>query len=373
MTEDSATPPLSASTYVRRMSVACMVVVVVVSATAMVAGRSRHAAADGLSVGPGDVFRAEASVAHSRWDNIISDHPFRRPTVAQPGAGVQVLECVGAGAATLPEPAAFFSTYVATSTPVVLRGAFTGAPALQHWASSEYMVDRIGDMVVTVEMTEDSPYGWGDNSWREEAMPCVACCTMRCVVASATHLTLCSLRVRGTPRLRYKFFRYAVDHARSHETPADQSPRNSSAFVNANLPRALASDVPLLSSWFPCAHTEQRVTQMRLQEGVGQRTSRVVARRWDTVLSVAIGRVTVRLVDPLLGAEMYEDVTRHDKTSPVLLTTPDVASFPKFASIQDQVMTVSLGPGDVLYIPAYWYVSHAVYDTVACVPLARLG
>ena len=178
MTEDSATPPLSASTYVRRMSVACMVVVVVVSATAMVAGRSRHAAADGLSVGPGDVFRAEASVAHSRWDNIISDHPFRRPTVAQPGSGVQVLECVGAGAATLPEPAAFFSTYVATSTPVVLRGAFTGAPALQHWASSEYMVDRIGDMVVTVEMTEDSPYGWGDNSWREEAMPCVACCTM---------------------------------------------------------------------------------------------------------------------------------------------------------------------------------------------------
>eukprot|EP00899_Mesostigma_viride_P000122 jgi/Mesvir1/1010/Mv17544-RA.1 len=63
-------------------------------------------------------------------------------------------------------PLQFYRDFVAMNKPCIITGAVDHWPALHRW-SNQYLRERVGDSVVTVDVTPD---GYGDSiAWREEA------------------------------------------------------------------------------------------------------------------------------------------------------------------------------------------------------------
>jgi hypothetical protein len=70
------------------------------------------------------------------------------------------------------------------------------------------------------------------------------------------------------------------------------------------------------------------------------------------------GRKRITLYAPQDTAKLYPFRTKAYNMSQVNIDKPDVARFPKFADAQPY--EAEIGPGDMLYIPPYWW--HQVYS-----------
>lgn len=61
---------------------------------------------------------------------------------------------------SVPSPLVFYRDYVSRNRPVVIQGALEQWSALSKWKDSQYLRDRLGDHVVTIDVTPD---GYGDS------------------------------------------------------------------------------------------------------------------------------------------------------------------------------------------------------------------
>jgi hypothetical protein len=73
----------------------------------------------------------------------------------------------------------------------------------------------------------------------------------------------------------------------------------------------------------------------------------------DNFLNILDGYKRLIMYKPDEGDNLYEDRRAEARTSEVNIADPDYEKFPLFKNVQPYEVIV--GPGDVLFIPAYWF------------------
>ena len=152
--------------------VAVGVVALVTAAT--FAPAPREALPFSSSLGPDASLRDAIGSQHRRWDDVIAAHPFVRaagnvttmPVYARGDHGT----VVDASGATVLTRTAFFHHHVATSTPALVRNAWSDAAAVGRWSDADTLVGAIGRMPVPVQLVERGAFDL-HSTWREETMP----------------------------------------------------------------------------------------------------------------------------------------------------------------------------------------------------------
>lgn len=154
-------------------------VVAAVAAAALVTAATfspspREALPFSSTLGPETSLRDAVGSQHRRWDDVIAEHPFVRPggnVTAVPVYAPLGHGTVGAvDGATVLTRADFFRLHVATSTPALVKGAWSDSAAVQQWADSDSVVGAIGHMPVSVQLVERGAFDL-HSTWREETMP----------------------------------------------------------------------------------------------------------------------------------------------------------------------------------------------------------
>lgn len=212
-----------------------------------------------------------------------------------------------------PSTATLLDDYYAANRPCLIEGAMDDWPAVTRW-TAEYLRSRFGEATVQIEANANpGAETTGDTERRFEEMR----------FADFIDLVEDGSRVNG------------------HYMTANNAETNANAFAglwdDIVWPEFLQpADHPLGNGWLwygpkgsftPLHHdlTNNLMAQFR-------------------------GRKLVKLVAPFESAHMYNDRHRY---SPIDLDAPDLERYPAFADVT--VFETTIGPGDMLFIPAGWW------------------
>lgn len=227
--------------------------------------------------------------------------------------------------------AEFAADFVDRHIPVIHRGALHGRwPALANW-TDEYLRQKAGFLRLAVETSADQFKGRIFDDAHPVVMP-------------------------------FSEFLRRLDH-----------PDGKSDYFVVETPPALCPDIPPL----PIATAFGRLYRRRM---LMTRGGNRIAMHWDwheTLLCQIAGRKTIHLCDVTDSENLYplgqahgdsgdsggrggRDVSSHRNYSPIDVRSPDYTRHPRFA--RAIVYRADLRPGDILYIPCFWWHTVASHE-----------
>lgn len=196
----------------------------------------------------------------------------------------------------------FWSKYVRTNTPVVLRGHAKMHPAFERW-TDEYLAKTWGKRVVSAEKQKSEERG-----------------------GASVELTVAEFVDQMYDEDLYGIFDF------------DHDSRAKADFY-----------APL-----PVACKEIKAQSLTLWISSGGTTSVLHTDDAENFLMLLEGNKSVMLVHQDQAQKLYAHIAEHRGTSPVHQDRVDMANFPKFADVE--WFSGELGPGDTLFIPhSYWH------------------
>jgi hypothetical protein len=210
----------------------------------------------------------------------------------------------------------FYKEFVLGQHPLYIKNSITNWHALDLWTSDEYLVRAAGDEQVHVQQDLHSRFGFADES----------------AVAIKT----------GNIPLK-DFLQLYKTHDVNHIYR-----------MSGDLLPSLELDYKI-PDYVPCLNDKKApyYTHFGISMGYGGESTPILNEPDDSLLMVIDGYKRVLLYPPQQGDMLYEDRTTASRTSAVSIANPDYTIHPLFQYVTPH--EVILYPGDVLYIPAYWF------------------
>ena len=225
---------------------------------------------------------------------------------------------------------AFYRDYMAKTTapltsgrsdkcgmPVVLEGAVSHWPAIEKWRDREYVVEKVGDRTVPIEVGETYVH----DAWSQKLM------TVREFIDEYVDHSAEQSREMS------KNIAYLAQHELFEQCPDLKRDIEEPAYCALG-----TGSICAVNAWFGPANT----------------VSPAHTDPHHNLLCQVVGTKRVRLFAPSETFRMYPHEERKTaNTSRVDVMRPNLEEFPDFAAIT--FVDATLFPGDALYIPPGWW------------------
>jgi lysine-specific demethylase 8 len=218
-----------------------------------------------------------------------------------------------------PTPDEFKKRYVATRTPVVIRGLTADWPA-RHW-TADTLLERLGAREVCVQVLDDKNVTRYDETVSVIPFP-----------------EFMSAIRENPPRQRYYLALGNIWSSR----PAQRSPWFPELLLDLTIPALIQ---------------QSALYEVNLWVGYAGAVSNLHFDPADNLLCMVAGHKSIRLYAPDQSARVYQPPVGYqgnELQSPIDIAEPDLNRFPRFGNAKFH--TTEIHPGDALYMPAgYWH------------------
>jgi hypothetical protein len=209
----------------------------------------------------------------------------------------------------------FYQVFALGQHPLHIKNSINNWKAMELWQSDTYLEKFVGNSQVTVQQTLSSEFGFADES----------------MFLRKEHMLM-------------------KDYLELYKDPDN----NHMYYMSADIWPELSEDYHM-PTYVPCLNDEKvpYAHHVGVSMSYESHTFPLINEPDDSLIIMLDGYKRVLLYPPQQGDMLYEDRTQESRASGVNIADPDYVKHPLFQYVTPH--EVILGPGDVLYIPAFWF------------------
>ncbi|KAL4473487.1 hypothetical protein ABPG74_022351 [Tetrahymena malaccensis] len=207
----------------------------------------------------------------------------------------------------------FYHHFQSYNMPIVLRNAVKHWKAIRKWQSDEYLVNKIGEREVQVEVRED-----GENKFAY---------------------------------FKKNFVKSSMKYQEFIQMYKDPNRKANYYLAEFGIPEELVEDIDEIELGL-----FMNLEYTNFWQGASGTESLPHTDDKDNFLCQIAGKKTIILVPPTQRSKLYVGAGKNKikNYSQVDFFQPDLQNFPLFSQIKGK-MKVEINPGDALFIPSFWW------------------